>query len=363
MMGSLNTDSRFAMIFIIFMLGALFGNFWSLMGKLPAFNILSGSNNYANIRFQHTGTSINKKIPLITNANAHHELQNNLIIGAATGMSLSTLHRFISSARASCNLCTITLIVDNQSLSSEDIRLLASVFNVILISYDGLLQIKSYETLRIASIKSLRWPVFLTYFQNLEKNGYAFDNVFLCDVVDTIFQTNVFTHMNSRGDGLYAFMEDAQMPIFKQYINALWIKTCFGEEALRDIGNNSISCSGTVLGSWSAIIAYLSKMTSQFLTRSSACLEIGGNDQGVHNFIIHKKLIPNIEIYLIPHETGFVGTVGVSQWLKRNKFGFVLNKKGEIYAVVHQLNRSPQLEMQYSRIYHTLSEDVLDKKA
>jgi hypothetical protein len=168
--------------------------------------------------------------------------------------------------------------------------------------------------------------------------------------------------MDALGDGLYAFLEDAQVSIATQEVNARWIKTCYDEQTLQTIGNKSVSCSGTVLGSWSAIIAYLSTMTSELLSRSDACLTIAGNDQGIHNFIIHKASLPGMKIHIIPHETGFVGTLAIPTWLKRNKFGLVLNMKKEIYAVVHQLDRSSQLNSQYDHEYQILPDDVLNIK-
>ena len=103
-------------------------------------------------------------------------------------------------------------------------------------------------------------------------------------------------------------------------------------------------------------------MTSELLNQSDACLTITGSDQGIHNYIIRKATLPNTKIYFISHETGFVGTLAIPKWLKRNKFGLVLNKKEEIYAVVHQLDRSSQLNSQYDKEYHILPDDVLNIK-
>jgi hypothetical protein len=307
-------------------------------------------------------SSWTSRLSFLPTSKVNHELQNNLILGAAVGLHLSVLHRFVQSARTSCNLCTITLLVHDFSMRSDDFRLLSDVFHVVLIPYQQFLLSNKHETFVMTDIHSQRWTIFSSYLQTLQKEGKAFDNVFICDVSDTIFQANVFKHMDTMGDGLYAFLEDIHIPIAKQIVNNDWIKVCYGEQMLQQIGNKSISCSGTVLGSWPAIITYLSTMTSQFLTRSRACLIITGNDQGVHNFIIHNGLVADTTIYLIPHETGFVGTVGLPKWLTRNKFGYILNNRSEIYAVVHQINRSPQLLAQFDRVYQILPDNILNRK-
>ena len=292
----------------------------------------------------------------------YHELQNNLILGAAMDIHINVLHRFTRSARSSCNTCTIGLLVNNHTAQSEDIILLTRVFRVTLIIFETFLIDDSESALRATDIHTKRWIIFYHYLQNRVKMKQAFDNVLLCDVSDTIFQTNIFSHMDARGDGLYAFMEDAGVSIARQVVNADWIRICYGAEELQRIGNRSISCSGTVLGSWPAAVAYLSTMRAQFISRSRACLGYLGNDQGIHNYIVHNSIVPNTVVYRIPHETGFVGTVGLPSWLKRNKFGLVLNANKDIYAVVHQLNRSPQLLSQYDREYQMLPDSILDKK-
>lgn len=291
-----------------------------------------------------------------------YDLQNNLVMDAAIKIDLQTLYRFSKSARLSCNKCTIVLLVDRHTAQNNDYQLLANVFKLTSVIYETLAIKHAEMAFRSTSIHTKRWIIFHDYLQNLLKLGTSFDNVFFCDVSGTIFQTNVFVYMESRGEGLYAFMEDVNISIGKQTVNSDWIKTCYSQETLQAVHNNSISCSGTALGSWSAIVAYLSSMKAQILSRSDACLRSDGNDQGIHNYIVHNRIIPNTTVYYIPHENGFVGTVGLPNWLNRNKFGLVLNANKEIYAVVHQLNRSPQLLSQFDRQFHILSDDILNKK-
>ncbi|CAF1458171.1 unnamed protein product [Rotaria magnacalcarata] len=353
---------NFLMLVIAFMLGTFVDLFWNWKGISTEVVDLQTWDKNSKVTVHQRSDETNR-LSFLPTSEVNHELQNNLILGAAVGLHLSVLHRFVQSARTSCNLCTITLLVHDFSMRSDDFRLLSDVFHVVLIPYQQFLLSNKHETFVMTAIYSQRWTIFSSYLQTLQNEGKAFDNVFICDVSDTVFQANVFKHMNTMGDGLYVFLEDIHFRISEQKINANWIKACYGQQMLQQIGNKSISCSGTVLGSWPAIITYLSAMAAQFLTRSRACLRIVGNDQGVHNFIIYNGLIPDTKIYLMPHETGFVGTLALPKWLKRNKFGYILNSRSEIYAVVHQINRSPQLLAQFNRVYQTLPDDVLNRKA
>lgn len=312
--------------------------------------------------FYQRAINLNNQAASSLDSKIRYELQNNLIIAVAERLPLSTLHRFTQSARSSCNSCILALFMDHHSIQNNDVQLLAELFNVILIPFERLLPVNDHQAFRIMNIHSRRWIMYSMYLQTLQNEGKKYHNVFICDLSDTIFQSNVFAHMNTMGDGLYAFMEDATVTILQQNVNRDWIKICYGNRMLDILGNKSISCSGTVLGSWSAIVSYLSKMSSELLSRSQQCLRSLGYDQGVHNFIIHNKLVPNTTIHIVPHETGFVGTVGLPKWLKRNKFGYIINNQSKIYAVVHQINRSPQLTSQFNRIYQILPDDILNKK-
>ncbi len=342
-------------------MGILTSNYWYWTSFTPASPILTKSNTIL-INFDQNKRFENIQVKQSMSHKLTYELQNNLIMGTAINLGLDILYRFTRSARSSCNTCTIVLLMNIQTVNTTDIQLLASVFNVTLIKHETFVPRHKEKAFHHTYIHTNRWFIYYDYLQDLEKIGKAFDNVFFCDVGDTIFQTNVFSHMNSRGDGLYAFMEDINTTIANQTSNAHWIKACYGEQMLQTMGNKPIICSGTVLGSWSAIIPYLATMISQFKSRPDDCIFYLGNDQGIHMFIVHHSLVPNTTIYLISHETGFVGTVGLPMWLKRNKFGLILNANMEIYAVVHQLNRSPQLLSQYGQEYHILPDDVLDKK-
>ncbi|UJR16683.1 hypothetical protein I4U23_003583 [Adineta vaga] len=289
--------------------------------------------------------------------------QRNLVITAALDLDLITMYRFSRSLRASCNSCQLTMIVKEATMHNNDFRELANLYSIVYISEKEYFPKRlRMNRAKIPYIYSTRWLIIHNYLSTLQAKGEVYDNVFMCDSHDTLFQTNVFRHMTSYTPGLFVFMESKHMTIGKCFHNSDWIKTCFSDAELTKLFNYPISCSGTVLGTWSAVLSYLSMMESHIISTSVACKKYGGSDQGIHNYIIHNNKLVNVTVHRILHEYGFVGTLGHASLLKRNQFGLVVNENGSIYAVIHQWNRSQQMKTQIQREYHLISADIRDKK-
>jgi hypothetical protein len=85
------------------------------------------------------------------------------------------------------------------------------------------------------------------------------------------------------------------------------------------------------------------------------------NDQGIHTYLVYCKL-NTTSTARITHETGFVASIGQSDWVYRNKYGLVLNKNNQVYSVVHQFDRSGQLIQQTNHQYSILPENILKLK-
>ncbi|CAF1223283.1 unnamed protein product [Rotaria sordida] len=136
------------------------------------------------------------------------------------------------------------------------------------------------------------------------------------------------------------------MTIKKCSYNSKWIKDCYGDTELERIGNRSIICAGTILGSWRPMLDYLSIVEQITRSKYRQC-----NDQGIHNYIVHNNVINNTKIHIITHENGFVATLGYRGIYIRNKFGLILNRNGQVYAVIHQFDRIKQINDQYNIEY------------
>jgi hypothetical protein len=290
-------------------------------------------------------------------------LQHNLVITAAVNSGLEAIYRVARSVRASCPFCTLVMIVSHSQMQDKNLKELTDLYSIVYISYDEYfpVHLKAYQS-DIKHVHSTRWLIIHNYLLTLQTKRVIFDNVFVCDSHDSLFQTNVFAYMTDYTPGLYAFIEDVGMTIGKCSTNRMWIKICYDDAEVEHLFNKSISCSGTVLGTWSAMMSYLAVMESQILSTPVACKNNHGSDQGVHNYIIHNRKIPNVTIHHISHEYGFVGTLAHAQWLKRNQFGLVLNTNRSVYAVIHQWNRSHKMIEQLQREYHVIPEEERDRK-
>ncbi|CAF0867724.1 unnamed protein product [Didymodactylos carnosus] len=290
-----------------------------------------------------------------------HQLKNG-IFSAATNVSLVEIYRFVRSARSSCHACHIVLLVNDNLINTTDFLQLTSIYSVQFIPYHQ--SVTEYTSIaeKNLHIYFSRWIVFYRYLLHLKSIRLKFQNLFLCDMKDTVFQSNIFDYIpiddQPNTVRLYGILESNIRTIGTCRFSGPWVRSCFDESEFQKLSNKSIACAGTVLGNYKGMMIYLTLMEKLILTKYTIS---GCKDQGIHNHIIHNYLVPNTS--LIPHETGFVGTLGYSPWVYRNKFGLAINLNKSVYAVIHQFNRSPQMVDQYNREYQILSNDILERKA
>ena len=179
------------------------------------------------------------------------------------------------------------------------------------------------------------------------------------DVRDTVWQDNVFTKASALGDGLIAFSEQRPRTIRECGWNSKWVFACFGEIGLNKVGDNVISCSGTVLGTWDDALAYAG-LVGDLIEARPDCEQLG-IDQGIHNYLLFNgdlaKAVSSLQI--LSNEEGFVVSVQSLPNIRGNRMGQVVNENGEVAVVVHQYDRSPELVRQFGREYTWLTDDRL----
>lgn len=100
---------------------------------------------------------------------------------------------------------------------------------------------------------------------------------------------------------------------------------------------------------------YLSLMDQRIVEKPSC------NDQGIHNYIMY-CILNGTSTIRVKHETGFLGTLGTTEWVFRNKYGLVLNRNKEVYAAIHQFHVSGQVLKQLDNQYQFLSDNILNLK-
>lgn len=181
---------------------------------------------------------------------------------------------------------------------------------------------------------------YAIYYLYLSKYGEKYSNVMLSDVRDVVFQRDPFDFEFEDGS-LNCFLEEGEKTIGSSEGNAQWIREGFGNNALGNIADKSISCSGTTIGSIDSIMAYLKAMINSFVQLK---YHSWGIDQGVHNYIIYQGLVKNVKFY-----QNYRGPVLTMHYTNEEKLpfdsnGFLRNEDGSVINVLHQYDRlSPEI--------------------
>jgi len=225
-------------------------------------------------------------------------------------------------------------------LSKEDLIIIIGIKDIklkkILIKY----KVKYYE------VKVHRYDIqqkrYCFYLDILKKNFH--EKVLICDSRDIFFQKNIFL-FNFRKK-INFFLEDKK--IKDEEANSHWILNSLGSKEFNKISNKSISCSGTVLGRRDAIVDYCNLINQCFKTHPykkrlkyillfQTDKDSRGVDQAYHNFLIYNNYFKCFQLF--DNKSGPIATVGLSQILKFNSNGKLINNKKKIFSMVHQYDR------------------------
>jgi hypothetical protein len=70
----------------------------------------------------------------------------------------------------------------------------------------------------------------------------------------------------------------------------------------------------------------------------------------VHNVLVHATLANDaaVPLHKVSVESGWIGTLGRVTTLHRNAWGEVVNDDGEVYALLHQYDRSDAMKRDVS---------------
>jgi hypothetical protein len=201
-----------------------------------------------------------------------------------------------------------------------------------------LLHLKSDEQRRqfgakVVSLVFLRFILYLDYLESLKEKPQW---VLLTDSRDVIFQKDIFSGLSEHG--LYCFLEEKNLTIGRSSHNTMMIRNCFGEEALKQVSQFRVSCSGTVLGDYQSIINYLRTFVEYTFKVQKMCM-CGGDDQGLHNYLIHNQIISGVK--LVDNAAGPIATLGAvpAAEIHRSSDHLILQPDGRPYALIHQYDR------------------------
>ncbi|NQU95321.1 MAG: hypothetical protein HQ549_03715 [Candidatus Omnitrophica bacterium] len=272
----------------------------------------------------------------------------NLILSLAKGYDFNTLKPFIISLEESGFKGDLVLFVSDINEKTRDILIKRGVQ---LVSFsedypylDGFASenIPKKEYLGKMPLLSLRFVMFYLY---LSKYGKSYSQIMLTDIRDVIFQKDPFDF--ALNEELCCFLEDKRMRISDdQRWNATWIRESFGEEVLKKIENNYISCAGIVIGTLSPIMDYLKKMVDILADTNKVC-----NDQAAHNYLIYTNQFENLKFF--ENENGPILTLAFKkeETMQFNDKGLIINASGDVVNIIHQYDRHDGLMENIKRKY------------
>jgi hypothetical protein len=162
--------------------------------------------------------------------------QHNLIIGAATSLPVEVVWRFVRSARSTCRSCSISLFIHETEMRKNDFIDLATIYNIIWLIYEHFTVSKSYPQPGMF-MNRLRWWLLNDYFNFISIQKVRINNVFLTDVRDVVFQTNIFGQIPIFDRDLYVFGENPEYPIRLLPKYELPILSCFGKDIAHQLAN------------------------------------------------------------------------------------------------------------------------------
>ncbi len=252
-------------------------------------------------------------------------MSNNIILSAAVGYKFEQIELFIKSLRKyySDKICFI--ISKNDQILVDKLKTHRCDFILSDISKK--------------EIQFERYNIYLKYLKNK-----TFNQILLCDCRDIVFQGNPFNY-NYKGS-INFFLEDFKIKDCQH--NRNWIVKTYGQKELESISHKTILCSGTVLGNNKKITEYLKlicknistfkyKKKLKYLITFRIDPESRGCDQGHANYIVHKSIIENVNLY--SNSKGPVATVFYLKKIKFDNNSKLINEIGEPYLIVHQYDK------------------------
>lgn len=184
----------------------------------------------------------------------------------------------------------------------------------------------------LEGLQTLRYAHYLRY---LRERAPAADLVMIADLRDVVFQRDPF---EEPVDGLEVYLEDDSVRVGHDAFNTRWLRDLLGSAGAERLRGARVSCSGTVVGTREAMLAYLHAMTAEGTRRRRP---MGPHDQALHNILLYGGRLPAVRA--VPNGFGRVLTLGKMTAVEVDRDGRVLNADGSLPAVVHQWDRHAEL--------------------
>lgn len=266
-----------------------------------------------------------------------------VVVTMLGSLGMQVASRFTRSLRETGAQCRLVLLLPLTE-SSQSLASALAEWHVTPYFYDT--SKPPFSELKGNRAKLVRYWAALDYLRR-HQSAHAGGRVLLADSRDVIFQRDPFSIPADRSRPLDVFMEDYLRTFGNSGINQGHVVPCFGSAAVRRVlltPPRPVSCSGVTLGSYGAVTSYLSAMWAEMRKPryTAQCLE---HDQAFHNMLLWTGQLSTATggVRALSNEDGPVTTIGWPQHLYRDRFGRVLNRRGEVVHIVHQYDRRKRL--------------------
>ena len=249
----------------------------------------------------------------------------------------------------------IVIAVESDNLSDAAKAMLAHYKAVVYLLPKNLCEKETRSIFCGSEDERVPASVFRYYFYEKWASIYTEKSlIMLSDFRDVFFQADPFVYHNDE------WLPEYQLSVFQEFhpnmiINRCHFNTktmleCYGEDALRTLGNRIIISSGGILGTRDGVLVWSRQMTQQLQDAPGRQVETrcfsGGIDHSFINWLVYgNKLRQTIKIRIYNHGEGAMNTVGGlrpdtvlanitgpirSYWKLLNNDGHLLNWNGEV---------------------------------
>jgi hypothetical protein len=281
--------------------------------------------------------------------------RKDLIVGIAQNVDAKNLAVFSATATSVIHRDKVDVVVFVNTPMKSKTREILNKYHITTIEYSLIQTIDSKY--RSYHPSSLRWILLHQYLQSKQQE---YGRVLMIDVRDSFFQSNPFETVvpANRKSFFYAFAGVESKTIKECGWNGGWVRDCFGREMLDQIGGNGILCSGVSIGSIDAVLKYVELMhdiLGAVSSPSTAAIieplrpkfpscERNGVDQGVHNVLLHNKLVAHSEIIRQSDASALVMNMQANKAVFNEQDFVIKNSHGLNVSIVHQYDRFPNLQ-------------------
>ncbi len=262
-------------------------------------------------------------------------MKKNLVLGVAKGYGWDILEPFVLSCKKNCPSAEIVFFVDDISDFTREYLIGA-----------GVLLGNFPKELNNGIPNNTRWKIFLDF---LEMYGDAYEQIFITDTRDVIFQGDVFAAFKNYRNylGLTTEADDIRGSKSGNRINYDWIVGCLGEAEADKLADKKIICCGTVIGT-SAEMKIFCRELWKILEHKTKDIF----DQAVTNYLAYNNLLPIENLIEIDVEHGEIFTMGMCRHKLPIHEDKILRIDWDIPSVVHQYDRHNKLINIVDEIYH-----------